>query len=72
MSDSGKLNNLPGHRGRRSAGEERELKIRAASVGGPGYPSLTAAILALDQVDSAAWLHRLLYLWKAGAAGQHD
>ena len=38
MSDSGKPNNLPGDRGRGPVGEERELKIRAASVGGPCYP----------------------------------
>jgi hypothetical protein len=67
VSDSGKLNNLPGDRGRRPAGEEGELKIRATSVGSPRYPSLTAAILALDRIDFATGLHRLRYLRKAGA-----
>jgi len=67
VSNSGKLNNLPGDRGRRPAGEERELKIRAASVGGPGYPSLTAAIFALDRIDFATGLHRLHYRRKSGA-----
>ena len=67
MSDSGKLNNLPGDRGRRPAGEEGELKIRAASVGSPRYPSLTAAILALDRIDFATGPHRLHYRRKSGA-----
>ena len=38
MSDSGKLNNLPGDRGRGPAGEERELKIRASLSWRPCYP----------------------------------
>jgi hypothetical protein len=67
VSDSGKLNELPEDRGRRPAGEERELKIRAASVGGPWYPSLTAAIFALDRIDFAPGLHRLLHRRKARA-----
>jgi len=38
VSDSGKLNNLPGDRGRGPAGEERELKIRASLSWRPCYP----------------------------------
>jgi membrane-associated phospholipid phosphatase len=37
------------------------------SVGGPDYPSLTAAILALDRIDFATGLHRLHYRRKSGA-----
>jgi len=37
------------------------------SVGGPGYPSLTAAILALDRIDFATGLHWLHYRRKSGA-----
>src|SRR5712671_695540 len=38
-----------------------------ASVGGPGYPSLTTAILALDRIDFAAGLHRLHHHRKSSA-----
>jgi hypothetical protein len=38
-----------------------------ASVGGPGYPSLTTAILALDRIDFAAGLRRLHHHRKSGA-----
>jgi hypothetical protein len=41
--------------------------LKASSSTAPGDPSLTAAILALDRIDSAAGLHRLLYLRKPGA-----
>ena len=40
---------------------------RRASVGGPGYPSLTTAILALDRIDFAAGLRRLHHHRKSGA-----
>ena len=39
-----------------------------ASVGSPGYPSLTTAILALDRIDFATGLHRLHYRRKSGAS----
>jgi hypothetical protein len=38
-----------------------------ASVGSPGYPSLTTAILALDRIGFATGLHRLHYRRKSGA-----
>ncbi len=38
-----------------------------ASVGSPGYPSLTTAILARDRIDFATGLHRLHYRRKSGA-----
>jgi hypothetical protein len=38
----------------------------AASIGGPRYPSLTIAILALDRIDFATGLQWLLYPRKAG------
>jgi hypothetical protein len=41
--------------------------LTASSSAARGDPSLTAAILALDRIDSAARLHRLLYLRKPGA-----
>jgi hypothetical protein len=41
--------------------------VKAASVPGPGYPSLAAAILALDWIDFATGPHRLRYLRKSGA-----
>src|SRR5882672_1402895 len=43
------------------------LREPGASVGGPDYPSLTTAILALDRIDFATGLQRLLYRRKAGA-----
>src|SRR6266850_4186547 len=59
VSDSGKLNNLPGDRGRRPAGEERELKIRQPQLAAPAIRPLPPQILALDRIDFVTGLHRL-------------
>src|SRR5882724_7921838 len=56
-----------GARGKDQRKTRRGEPAGRALVGGPCYPSLTTAILALERIDFATGLQWLLYRRKAGA-----